>query len=118
MRYDTQLMKFRMEANVNSIPSIFKYRGTNTQKDFTRPDAKYPTYFLLYIQTFSPTTFFYTFVLHLLSRVLPPLRNRARQILKHSNCAIPVNARICNTDTLLERSRALGRHLLVTLVDI
>lgn len=44
--------------------------------------------------------------------------NTVREIIQHLNGHLPVDASIGDTDTLEESGRSLGRHLLVTLVDI
>lgn len=46
------------------------------------------------------------------------LPNCGSQIFKHGDGAVPVNAGICDADTLLQSGGTLRWYLLVTLVDV
>ena len=47
-----------------------------------------------------------------------PFPHSSSEVFEHSHGALPVYARICNGDALLQTARTLGGHLLVALVDV
>lgn len=50
--------------------------------------------------------------------LLPPGSNPLRELLKDLHRRIPIDARVGDADTLLQRSGAFGRDFLVALVDV
>ena len=50
--------------------------------------------------------------------VVAALSNSFIELVEHSDGRLPVNASVCDTDTMLETTRALGGHILTTSVDI